>query len=102
MGEGGDRGHAFVGVIDILVLQLPSMRMRNKDRAESGFERRVYVRSGAVADHEGARGIEIGLRDEQAVVLRVLFSGYADAIEERTQAGSIELAQLFAGIALGE
>src|SRR6185437_11910540 len=102
MGEGVDHGDAPACVIDLFVLQLPGMRMRDENRAQARFERRIDVRAWTVADHESALRIEFGLRDEQAVGAGILFHRDADAREMGPQSRTVELAQLLARIALGE
>src|SRR5437899_723926 len=89
-------------MIEVFVLQFPGKRMRDEDRAESRLQRRIDIRPRTVADHKGARRIQLGLRNQQSIVRRSLFDRYPDSIEQWPQPGSIELAQLLARVALGE
>ena len=85
------------------MFQIPCMGMWDINRrAEARLDRRVDIRSRAVADHHGARWIELGLRQQPPIGRDILFERDPNAGEEVTQSRSFKLVHLLRGLSFGE
>src|SRR5258708_40107539 len=70
--KGGQLDNPVAGFIDFFVLELPGMRMRNENRAQTGGDRGIDVRARTVADHKRQRRIQVGVAHEAAISVHVL------------------------------
>ena len=60
---------ASVGRGDLLLFEPPGVLVGNEDGVEPGLQRRVDVGARRIADHPGARGVELALLDDRSVGL---------------------------------
>src|SRR5271165_4625420 len=86
----------------LAALQLPRVMVRHEDRVQTGGERGIDVRLGAVADHPRLLAQQRVLLDDRGVGGGVLLGDHFSRHEMLLQAGALQLAGLFGDVALGE
>src|SRR5262245_2880034 len=91
-----------IGLHDLLMLEMPRVRMRNQDRAESSFNRGIDVRFGRIADHPAAVFIEFVITHDAPVTVRILFAGDHGAPKKTCEPGCVDLPPLLFEVAFRE
>src|SRR5271169_1092609 len=76
--------------------------MRNENGVQAGGDRGIDVGARTVADHICQRRIEFSVAHEAPICVDVFLARSLDAIEQRTEARTRELLQLFVALTLRE
>src|ERR1700740_1749813 len=84
-----------------LMLQLPSVLVRDIDRVQADLHGRVDVAARAVANHPAVRFHNFVFPHQLAISVRAFLGHDFDELKETLQAGPLDFRGLLRGLALG-